>query len=138
MSDTSSTQHTATAITGKVPFKTHIETDGTFNQVTDTPESMGGSNLGASPTALVSAALASCKSITAKMYADRKGWPVDAIRVDVEHIKRDGKDVFETLVTIDGDGLDDEQRKRIYEITAKCPVHKLLVGETAVESSLAD
>ncbi|MEO0630891.1 MAG: OsmC family peroxiredoxin, partial [Planctomycetota bacterium] len=61
-----------------------------------------------------------------------------AIRVDVEHIKRDGKDVFETLVTIDGDGLDDEQRKRIYEITAKCPVHKLLVGETAVESSLAD
>ncbi|MEL6796516.1 MAG: OsmC family protein [Planctomycetota bacterium] len=136
MADQTSTQHTATAITGDTPFKTHIETDGAFKSVTDTPASMGGGDLGASPTAMVSAALASCKSITAKMYADRKGWPVEAVRVDVEHVKRGGADVFETRVTIEGDRLDDEQRKRIYEITAKCPVHKLLTGEVAVESSL--
>ena len=133
-----STEHTAIAVTGVEPFRTEIVIDDDFRQISDTPTSMGGENLGASPTSLVSAALASCKTITAKMYADRKGWPLKSIRVDVEHVKRDGADVFETRVTIEGDELDDDQRKRIYEITSKCPVHKLLVNETAVESSLAD
>mgnify|MGYP001795394808 CR=1 FL=1 len=106
MADQTSTQHTATAITGDTPFKTHIETDDAFHQVTDTPESMGGGNLGASPTAMVSAALASCKSITAKMYADRKGWPVEAVRVDVEHVNSGGADVIETREKIERDRID--------------------------------
>ena len=133
-----STEHTAIAVTGVEPFRTEIVIDDDFRQISDTPTSMGGENLGASPTSLVSAALASCKTITAKMYADRKGWPLKSIRVDVEHVKRDGADVFETRVTIEGDELDDDQRKRIYEITSKCPVHKLLVGESRVESLLAE
>ncbi len=138
----SDTLHEASAVTGVEPFRTevHIGNEPRFVQVSDAPGEHGGKDLGASPVAQLTGALASCKTITAKMYANRKGWPLEAIRVDVRHVRKtiDGKprDVFECDVQLKGD-LDDEQRKRIYEITAKCPVHQMLVGETVVESSLA-
>lgn len=137
----SETLHEASALTGIEKFRTDIRIDGesTYHQVSDTPTAEGGKDLGASPVALLTAALASCKTMTARMYASRKEWPMESIRVDVRHIRKtvDGKprDVFECDVLIEGD-LTDEQRERIYEITAMCPVHKMLVGETIVESTL--
>lgn len=135
--------HEASATTGAEPFRTDVSigSEPRFTQITDTPASQGGKDLGASPVAQLTAALASCKTITGKMYADRKGWPLEAIRVDVRHVRKDvnGRpgDAFECDVHLEGD-LDAEQRKRIYEITAKCPVHKMLMGETPVESALSD
>lgn len=135
--------HEATAVTGVEPYRTEVTIGDQprFIQVTDASSKDGGNDIGASPVAQLTAALASCKTITAKMYANRKGWPLEAVSVHARHVRKDvdGKqrDVFECDVQLKGD-LDDEQCRRIYEITAKCPVHKLLVGETLVESSLAD
>lgn len=133
--------HKASAVTGIEKFRTSLQIEGEsiFQQVSDTPTAEGGKDLGPSPVALLTAALAACKTMTARSYASRKDWPLESIRVDVQHVRRavDGKqrDVFECEIQIQGD-LDDDQVKRIYEITNMCPVHKMLMGETLVESSL--
>ncbi len=134
--------HQATAVTGADAFRTEVTIGDQprFTQVTDASRADGGNDLGASPVAQLTAALASCKTITAQMYANRKGWPLEAVSVRARHVRRhiDGRprDVFECEVEFKGD-LDDEQRRRIYEITAMCPVHKMLAGETIVESTLS-
>ena len=96
----------------------------------DEPEALGGSDLGPTPYEYLNAALGSCTSITMRMYADRKGWPVDKITVDVSHAKEihgDGikRDVFTRVIAIEGD-LDEAQRARMLEIANKCPVHRTL------------
>ena len=139
----SETLHEASALTGLEKFRTDVRIENSespFQFVSDTPAAEGGKDLGASPVALLTAALAACKTMTARMYASRKEWPMESIRVNVRHVRRtiDGKqrDAFECDVLIKGD-LTDEQRTRIYEITGMCPVHKMLVGETVVESTLS-
>ncbi|MEM8758335.1 MAG: OsmC family protein [Planctomycetota bacterium] len=130
--------HTATAVTGVTPFKTDI-TLPTALVMSDAPGEHGGQGIGPSPVDLLTGALSACKTMTAMMYARRKEWPVESIRIDVRHVQKqiDGKpgDVFECDVVIEGD-LTDEQRRRVYEISNKCPVHKMLAGETPVESGL--
>jgi len=95
----------------------------------------GGGGTGPSPHEYLAAALASCTSMTLKMYAERKGWPLqDAIVTvvaeragDVEHITRD--------IRLLG-RLDAEQTERLLEIANKCPLHKVLVGETQIKTQL--
>ena len=70
-------------------------------------------------------------SITAKMYAKRKEWPLESVSVRVRHDHRADADsgekahFFDIQITLTGD-LTDEQRQRIYEIANRCPVHKIL------------
>ncbi|MEO1584053.1 MAG: OsmC family protein [Planctomycetota bacterium] len=139
----SDTLHTASAVTGVEGYQTSVEigSEPMFRQTSDASAADGGKDLGASPVAQLTGALASCKSITGRMYAERKGWPLESIRVDVRHVRKDvdGKprDVFETTLTLKGD-LDDDQRKRIEDIAGRCPVSRMIQGETIVESSLGD
>ncbi|MEM9167750.1 MAG: OsmC family protein [Planctomycetota bacterium] len=144
MSQPAQTLHQATAITGADPFATRIETGvaETHAIASDAPAEHGGQGRGPSPVDLLTAALASCKSMTASMYARRKGWPVESIAFDVRHVRRatdDGKprDAFVCVMTITGD-LDEEQRRKVYEISGRCPVHLMLAQKTIVESSLAE
>jgi len=111
--------------------------------VADEPESVGGNNLGPSPSSLMAASLASCTSMTLRMYADRKEWPLEAATVYVTHKKvpsqdpaRPGKvDWFGRVVHLEGP-LDDFQRERIMQIADRCPVHKALHAESIVETRL--
>ncbi len=96
----------------------------------DEPVELGGADLGPTPYEYLNAALGSCTSITMRMYADRKGWPVERISVDVTHAKEihgDGikRDVFTRVIVIEGE-LDEAQRARMLEIANKCPVHRTL------------
>ena len=61
-----------------------VEIEGGHSLVTDEPESVGGTDTGPSPTRLLATSLAACTAITVEMYANRKGWNVGELEVDVE------------------------------------------------------
>ena len=86
------------------------------------------------PTGLLAAALAACTAITCEMYADRKGWELGAVEVEVdfEHGRGSGDRAGSTVTLRVPTELDDEQRERLLVIAGKCPVHRALAGETDV------
>jgi len=98
----------------------------------DEPPEAGGTDSGPRPTQLLGASLAGCIAITVEMYAQRKGWDVGALEVDVE-MSYDGvvPKSFEVGLKLPG-SLDEEQRRRLLVIATKCPVHKVLGGEAHV------
>lgn len=110
---------------------------GGFPLRVDEPESSGGTDTGPNPVELMRTALASCTSITVRMYADRKEWPLERIEVDVTSTskRKDGKvhTHFERRIRLIGD-LDEEQRARAIEIAGRCPVHRSLEGEVEVDT----
>jgi putative redox protein len=109
-----------------------VELDGRHDLGVDEPVDRGGTDTGPRPTELLGASLAGCTAITIEMYAERKGWDVGAVEVDVE-VTYDGSvpSRFEVGVKLPGE-LDDEQRRRLLVIATKCPVHKVLAGEAHV------
>jgi uncharacterized OsmC-like protein/pimeloyl-ACP methyl ester carboxylesterase len=136
-----------TARTGRRGFLTPLES-GTHALLADEPEAAGGSGLGPSPYDLLSAALASCTSMTLQMYARHKGLALDQARVTVTHAKVHASDCagcetktgridrFEREIELAGE-LDEAQRVRLLEIADRCPVHRTLDGEVQVVSRLA-
>lgn len=113
-------------------FTHDVEIEGGHRLVLDEPAQAGGADEGPSPTRTVAAALAACTAITVEMYADRKGWDLGEVEVevDVEYAGHSPQS-FEVLLKVSGK-LSDEQRDRILVIAGKCPVHKLLAGNTDV------
>ena len=113
-------------------FTHDVEIQGGHHLVIDEPEADGGSNAGPSPTRTVGAALAACTAITTEMYADRKGWAIGPVEVDVDVTYRDYAPLsFAVTLRLPKD-LSDEQRERLLGVARKCPVHKLIAGETEV------
>lgn len=113
-------------------FAHDVELDGSHDLRVDEPADKGGSDTGPRPTELLGASLAGCIAITVEMYAERKGWDVGSVEVDVE-VGYDGPvpSSFEVGLKLPA-GLDDEQRRRLLVIATKCPVHKVLAGEAHV------
>lgn len=105
-----------------------IELEGHDLRVDEPPEA-GGTDTGPRPTQLLGASLAGCIAITVEMYANRKGWEVGPIEVDVE-MSYEGPvpNSFEVGVKLPAE-LSEEQRRRLLVIATKCPVHKVLAGE---------
>ena len=113
-------------------FTHEVETDRGHRLVLDEPPEVGGADEGPSPTRTLGAALAACTAITAEMYAERKGWDIGALEVEVE-IAFEGPVPSDFKVTLRCPGdLDDEQLDRLLRVAAKCPVHRALAQESAV------
>jgi putative redox protein len=102
----------------------------------DEPVEDGGSDAGPSPHEWLLAGLGTCTSMTVKMYADRKQWPLESVEVVVEGRREVDAFVFHRRVTLSG-SLTEEQRARLLEIANKCPVHKTLTGTIRIETELA-
>ncbi|WP_299354880.1 bifunctional alpha/beta hydrolase/OsmC family protein [uncultured Shimia sp.] len=111
----------------------------------DEPVAYGGTNKGLTPYGLVSAGLGACTSMTIRMYARRKGWPLTAVSVDISHNKvhaqdsetgnRDRIDEFQRIIRLEG-ALDETQRARLLEIADKCPVHRTMEHSSKVVTRL--
>lgn len=103
----------------------------------DEPVSAGGLGSGPNPYSLLSAALGSCTAMTIRLYANRKSWPLDRVRVAVRHSRANlqANDVFEADITLEG-ALDDAQRARLMEIGERCPVHLTLARGSQVRNVL--
>jgi putative redox protein len=109
-----------------------VEIEGGHVVRIDEPTAAGGTDTGPSPTRLLAASLAGCTAITVEMYADRKGWEVGQVEVDVDVEYRDGAPLSFAVTLRLPSELSDEQRKRLLNAAGKCPVHKLIAGETEV------
>jgi putative redox protein len=102
----------------------------------DEPESAGGTDTGANPQELLAASLASCTAITVEMYADRKGWDLGAVSVEVDYTSEaPGRARFDVLIEIPKP-LSEEQLERLGVIAGKCPVHRVLLGENEVNDRI--
>ena len=111
----------------------------------DEPKAYGGTNRGMSPYGFLAAGLGACTSMTIRMYARRKGWPLSEVRVDVTHDKMHAQDAetgkaekidsFRRDICLAGD-LDADQRARLLEIADKCPVHRTLIHRARIETRL--
>lgn len=129
-------------------FRTELVAAG-HPMLADEPESVGGTNTGPSPYDLLSAALASCTSMTIRMYAEHKKLDFESATVRVRHGRihardcedcesGDGKiDEFKRTVSLRGN-FDEQQTKRLLEIADRCPVHRTLHGEVKIRTTLGE
>lgn len=110
------------------------ETDSGHSLQFDASVAGGGTGAGFTPTEAVSSALAACTVMTVQMYAARKGWNVDGIRVEVE-TEYSGPNPTRLKVLLElPDGLDDDQCERLRTVAHKCPVHRMLLENVEVET----
>lgn len=109
---------------------------GPHELIADEPAEDGGDDLGPAPHDFLLAALGTCTSMTVKLYADRKGWPLTSVRVELTQEKQGASHVIHRVVHLEGP-LDDEQRARLVDIAQKCPVHRTLTGEIRIDTALA-
>lgn len=122
-------------------------TSGPHTFVADEPLEVGGSDAGPDPYELLLAALGACTSMTVGMYAGRKGWPLEGVRVELEHERRHASDCAECetkdgfvdsihkRIYVTGD-LSDDQVSRLIEVARRCPVNLTLLREVQITDSI--
>jgi uncharacterized OsmC-like protein/alpha/beta superfamily hydrolase len=134
------------ARTGPGGFLTEIQVN-RHSLLADEPAAVGGTDQGPTPFDLLVAALGACTSMTLRMYADRKGWPLEAACVRLTHAKVHASDCescdlkegmldrIEREIEIEGP-LDDEQKQRLLRIADRCPVHRTLTSEVEIKTRI--
>lgn len=126
-------------------FLQDIDAGPRHHAVADEPKAYGGTDRGMSPYGFLAAALGACTSMTIRMYARKKGWPLDHVSVDVTHDRMHAQDAatgivpridrFHRAIRLEG-ALSPEQRERLREIANNCPVHRTLETGAEVETVL--
>src|SRR5271163_1130437 len=113
--------------------------------VSDEPRPVG-DDAGPTPYDLLLAALGACTSMTVRMYAERKGWPLERVHVTLRHSRIHAKDCADCETSVGfvdqidrhieliGD-LDDTQRQRLLYVADRCPVHQTLTSEVHITTS---
>ena len=118
---------------------------GPHRYLADEPLDAGGRDAGPDPYELLLIALGSCVGITLRMYADRKQWPLEAVRTELSwarvhmadradfEIGLKFTDGIEMELSLFGD-LSDSQRERLMDIANKCPVHRTLSSPVQIRA----
>lgn len=107
-------------------YQVDIQTGG-GHFLADEPVTFGGLGSGPDPYDLLGAALGACTTMTLRLYARRKAWPLERVTVRVSHARGDldTRDAFTREITLTGE-LTEEQRARLAHIAGRCPVHLTL------------
>ncbi len=104
----------------------------------DVGEPLGSTDSAPGPHDYFDAALAACKTLTATWYAKRNNIPLERVEAHVERDdsrERQGVYVLKVRLAFHGP-LTEEQRTKLYNAVAKCPVHKLMTTtEVQIETA---
>ncbi|MFG0318022.1 MAG: alpha/beta fold hydrolase [Planctomycetota bacterium JB042] len=132
------------------PFRTRVAA-GRHDLPADEPAKVGGGDTGPTPYDYLLGGLGACTSMTLRMYASRKEWPLEGVRVRLRHSRihaddcrscdesTTGKvDRIEREIELIGDRLTEEQRARLMEIADRCPVHRTLENAKEIVTTLRD
>jgi len=130
------------------PYRTELMA-GKHRFKADEPKKVGGQDTGPNPYELLQGALASCTAITLRMYADRKEWPLQEVKVHLDFDKNYTRErencedsepmrgKFTRRLELEGP-LDEKQKQRLLQIANKCPVHRTLEQGVTIETLLID
>ena len=133
------------AESGSGTYTQHI-TAGRHQLFADEPLPIG-DDAGPTPYDFLLAGLGACTSMTIRMYANKKGWPLERVEVRLRHSRIHAEDCAECEttkgmishidrnITLVGD-LDDDQRQRLLLMAERCPVHQTLTSEVNISTSL--
>jgi len=110
---------------------------GDLHFLADAEVSRGGAGTGPSPHEYLAAALASCTSMTLKMYSERKAWKLENAIVTVDIERTNDVEIFMRDIQLMGE-LDTEQKERLLDVATKCPIHKALAGEIQIKTQLVN
>ena len=129
---------TLTASIGRTPYETHLST-GSQVIVADEPVDMGGQDRGMRPGELLAASLGACTVMTLRMYADRKGWPLESavVHVDYSNDIETKRSLFVVKLILNGN-LTEDQRARLAAMADRCPIHRALQNPVDFETILID
>lgn len=100
----------------------------------DESVAFGGGGLAPAPYDLLLAALGECTAMTVRWYAKQQNWPMEKVEVKLSYQKIDRVDTFEKQVLVYGDALTDEQRKKLVDVAAKCPVQRTLQSDLVINT----
>jgi putative redox protein len=118
-------------------YRVEIESPSGNVVIADEPLGSGGKDLGFSPTELLASALAACTSATLRMYADKKGWDLQEVKleIDLNWNEESKKTSIHRQMQLVGD-LDEEQRERLFKVANACPVHKILSNQIEINTEV--
>lgn len=121
----------------KEPYQIEIKSPTGNFIIADEPIEMGGGNLGFSPKELLASSLAACTSATVKIYADRKQWDLQEVKIEVEldYIKEENRTVIQRTIDFLGN-LDQKQRDRLLAVANACPIHKILENPIEINTQI--
>ncbi|HEY9685348.1 MAG TPA: OsmC family protein [Coleofasciculaceae cyanobacterium] len=119
---------------GMAPYRQTI-TAGNHTFFSDVTPEKGGQDTAPDPHQLMFGAWGSCTAITLQMYANRKGWPLEAVSVTFNEDRQDNRPLIRKQIELQGN-LSPEQVARLEVIAEKCPINQMLLGEKQVESSV--
>lgn len=128
-----------TSTVSDIPYTVTI-VNGVHRWFADESELDGGANAGPTPKQLLLSSLGACTSITLSMYAKRKAWGLTGVEVNLEFNPNgkpaEGNQIVRHII-LHGE-LNEEQRERLLQVANACPVHKILTGSIAIDTSIVD
>ena len=125
--------HVTATAPRQVGYPVDIVAGGHHHLHADEPPDNGGTDTGPSPYGLLLSGLAACTAITLRMYAERKGWPLEAVHVSLDMTEDDGTQLIKRVLRFDGP-LDCDQRARLLDIAERTPVTKTIKIGTKIDT----